>query len=113
MKIEFTLDENYLPDKIRIAAEAGENKNWLHEVSRDLRIACPVGEFVEQVRLGRCNNFSDLDYEKVLSVMKRLSLLFMMGDGKTVLPSANVFDLLVVLLREYMLNHHNESSRIL
>ena len=113
MKIDFTLDEFYLPDKIRIAAQAGENKNWLHAVSRNLRIENPVGEFVENVRLGKCNNFSDLEYEKVLSVMQRLSLLFIMGDRKTILPTINVFELLVVLLREYMLNNHNESSRII
>ena len=113
MKIDFTLDKHYLPEKIHIVSEQGENRDWLHTVSRNLIITNPVFEFTEHARSGDFNDLSDLDYEKVLSVMKRLSLLFMMGDGKTTLPGLNIFYLLEALLYEYMLNNHTESSRII
>lgn len=113
MKIKFSVDQDYLPKKIHIIPSEDENADMLHEMSQNLYITNPVPEFIEDVKNGRYNHISDLEYDKILSVMKRLGLLFMMEDGQTSFPSKNIFDLLVALLYEYMLNRHLESSRIL
>lgn len=112
MKIDFTVDRNYLPKKIHIIPDENENADTLHEMSQHLYIKNPVPEFTENARKGKYNHLSDPEYEKILCVMKRLNLLFMKEDGKTSLPEQNIFDLLVILLDEYMLNRHSESSRI-
>ena len=112
MKIDFNVDQNYLPKKIHIIPDENENADTLHEMSQHLFIRNPVLEFAEDAKNGKYNHLSDREYEKLLSVMKRLSLLFLREDGKTSLPEQNVFDLLVALLYEYMLNRHSESSRI-
>lgn len=112
MKIDFTVDQNYLPKRIHIVPDGYENPDTLHEMSQHLYIKNPVLKFTEDAKNGKYNHLSDREYEKLLCIFKRLSLLFIMDDGKTSLPERNVFDLLVALLYEYMLNRHSESSRI-
>lgn len=102
MKINFTIDKNYLPKKIRIIPDEHENTDTLHEMSRHLYIANPVLEFSDNAKKGEYDKLSDPEYERILSMMKRLNRLFIKKGNEKSLPAMNVFDLLVALLYKYM-----------
>lgn len=113
MKIEYGLDRYCLPKKIHIVPSASEDIDVLHSISSRLRIENPSIEFANAAKLGLYNKYSDAEYEKMLAVAKRLNLLFYSKEEKRPESNINIFDLLVRLLYEYMLNNHNEASRIL
>lgn len=85
----------------------------LHNISSRLIIENPSLAFAKSAKQGAFDNFTDEEYEKILEVAKKLNSLFYSEKHNKTAPSINIFDLLVRLLYEYMLNTHNEASRIL
>lgn len=113
MKIEYGLDRYFLPKKIHIVPSANEDIDVLHSMSSRLRIENPSIEFASFAHKGLYDKYSDEEYEKLLAVAKRLNLLFYSKEEKRPEANINIFDLLVRLLYEYMLNNHAEASKIL
>lgn len=85
----------------------------LHNISSRLIIENPSLAFVNSAKQGLFNNFTDEEYEKILAVAKRLNSLFYSEKDNKPKANINIFDLLVRLLYEYMLNNHDDESRIL
>ena len=113
MKIDYDLDRHCLPKTLHIIPSKNEDPDFLHNMSVRLMIENPSLDFASAAKAGQFDRFSDIEYEKLLAVAKRLNLLFFSEKDKKVLPSINIFDLTIRLLYEYMLNQHNEASRIL
>ena len=113
MKIEYSIDRYCQPKKIHIVPSPNEDIDVLHSISSRLIIENPSIEFVSAAKLGTFDKYNDEQYEKILAVAKRLNLLFYSKEKKRAEANINIFNLLVRLLYEYMLNNHNETSRIL
>ena len=113
MKIEYGIDRYFLPKKIHIVPSKDEDIEVLHSISSRLKIENPSIEFACFAHKGLYDKYSDEEYEKLLAIAKRLNLLFYSKEEKHPEANINIFDLLVRLLYEYMLNNHNEASRIL
>ena len=113
MKIDYGLDRYFLPKKIHIVPSANEDIDVLHSMSSRLRIENPSIEFASFAPKGLYDKYSDEEDEKLLAVAKRLNLLFYSKEEKRPEANINIFDLLVRLLYEYMLNNHDDESRIL
>lgn len=113
MQIEYELDRDCLPKKIHIIPSKHEDIEMLHNISSRLIIENPSLAFVNSAKQGLFNNFTDEEYEKILAVAKRLNSLFYSEKDNKPKANINIFDLLVRLLYEYMLNNHAEASRIL
>ena len=113
MQIEYELDRDCLPKKIHIIPSKHEDIDVLHSMSSRLRIENPSIEFASFAHSGLYDKYTDEEYEKMLAVAKRLNLLFYSKEEKRPEANINIFDLLVRLLYEYMLNNHDDESRIL
>lgn|SRR5574344_559501 len=113
MQIEYELDRDCLPKKIHIIPSKHEDIEMLHNISSRLIIENPSLAFVNSAKQGLFNNFTDEEYEKILAVAKRLNSLFYSEKDNKPKANINIFDLLVRLLYEYMLNNHDDESRIL
>ena len=113
MQIEYELDRYCLPKKIHIIPSKHEDIEMLHNISSRLIIENPSLAFVNSAKQGLFNNFTDEEYEKILAVAKRLNSLFYSEKDNKPKANINIFDLLVRLLYEYMLNNHDDESRIL
>lgn len=113
LKIEYGLDRYYLPKKIHIVPSANEDIDILHSISSRLLIENPSIEFASFAHQGLYDKYTDEEYEKMLAVAKKVNLLFYSKEEKRPEANINIFDLLVRLLYEYMLNNHSEASRIL
>lgn len=113
MQIEYELDRDCLPKKIHIIPSKHEDIEMLHNISSRLIIENPSLAFVNSAKQGLFNNFTDEEYEKILAVAKRLNQLFYSEKDNKPKANINIFDLLVRLLYEYMLNNHDDESRIL
>jgi len=113
MRILYDLDRFYLPKTIHIVPSESEDSDTLHNISSHLMVDNPAIEFINAAKLGLFDQIDDSQYEKMLAVAKRLSLLFYSPDAGKATQSINLFDLTVRLLYEYMLNQHTEASRIL
>ena len=113
MQIEYELDRDCLPKKIHIIPSKHEDIEMLHNISSRLIIENPSLAFVNSAKQGLFNNFTDEEYEKILAVAKRLNSLFYSEKDNKPKANINIFDLLVRLLYEYMLNNHDAESRIL
>ena len=113
MQIEYELDRECLPKKIHIIPSKHEDIEMLHNISSRLIIENPSLAFVNSAKQGLFNNFTDEEYEKILAVAKRLNSLFYSEKDNKPKANINIFDLLVRLLYEYMLNNHDDESRIL
>ena len=113
MQIEYELDRECLPKKIHIIPSKHEDIEMLHNISSRLIIENPSLAFVNSAKQGLFNNFTDEEYEKILAVAKRLNSLFYSEKDNKPKANINIFDLLVRLLYEYMLNNHDDESQIL
>ena len=113
MQIEYELDRDCRPKKIHIIPSKHEDIEMLHNISSRLIIENPSLAFVNSAKQGLFNNFTDEEYEKILAVAKRLNSLFYSEKDNKPKANINIFDLLVRLLYEYMLNNHDDESRIL
>ena len=113
MQIEYELDRDCLPKKIHIIPSKHEDIEMLHNISSRLIIENPSLAFVNSAKQGLFNNFTDEEYEKILAVAKRLNSLFYSEKDNKPKANINIFDLLVRLLYEYMLNNHDDERRIL
>ena len=113
MQIEYELDRDCLPKKIHIIPSKHEDIEMLHNISSRLIIENPSLAFVNSAKQGLFNNFTDEEYEKILAVAKRLNSLFYSEKDNKPKANINIFDLLLRLLYEYMLNNHYDESRIL
>lgn len=113
MQIEYEIDKDCLPKKIHIIPSKHEDIEMLHNISSRLIIENPSLAFVNSAKQGLFNNFTDEEYEKILAVAKRLNSLFYSEKDNKPKANINIFDLLVRLLYEYMLNNHDDESRIL
>lgn len=113
MQIEYELDRDCLPKKTHIIPSKHEDIEMLHNISSRLIIENPSLAFVNSAKQGLFNNFTDEEYEKILAVAKRLNSLFYSEKDNKPKANINIFDLLVRLLYEYMLNNHDDESRIL
>ena len=113
MQIEYELDRDCLPKKIHIIPSKHEDIEMLHNISSRLIIENPSLAFVNSAKQGLFNNFTDEEYEKILAVAKRLNSLFYSEKDNKPKANINIFDLLVRLLYEYMLDNPNDESRIL
>ena len=113
MKIEYGLDRYFLPKKIHIVPSANEDIDVLHSMSSRLIIENPSLAFVNSAKQGLFDKYTDEEYEKILAVAKRLNSLFYSEKDNKPKANINIFDLLVRLLYEYMLNNHDDESRIL
>lgn len=112
MKIKYSLDRYSLPRKISIIPSQGEDIENLANISKQMIIENPSLEFASAAKLGLMDQYDDLQYEKMLEVAKRLNLLFYDEKKRRPLPQIGLFDLTIRLLYEYLLNHHDEESRI-
>ena len=113
MQIEYELDRECLPKKIHIIPSKHEDIEMLHNISSRLIIENPSLAFVNSAKQGLFNNFTDEEYEKILAVAKRLNSLFYSEEDKKPKATMNIFDLLVRLLYDYMLDNPDDESRIL
>ena len=113
MQIEYELDRECLPKKIHIIPSKHEDIEMLHNISSRLIIENPSLAFVNSAKQGLFDKFTDEEYEKILAVAKRLNSLFYSEKDNKPKANINIFDLLVRLLYEYMLNNHDDESLIL
>lgn len=113
MQIEYELDRECLPKKIHIIPSKHEDIEMLHNISSRLIIENPSLAFVNSAKQGLFDKFTDEEYEKILAVAKRLNSLFYSEKDNKPKANINIFDLLVRLLYEYMLNNHDDESQIL
>lgn len=113
MQIEYELDKDCLPKKIHIIPSKHEDIEMLHNISSRLIIENPSLAFVNSAKQGLFDKFTDEEYEKILAVAKRLNSLFYSEKDNKPKANINIFDLLVRLLYEYMLDNPNDESRIL
>lgn len=113
MQIEYELDRECLPKKIHIIPSKHEDIEMLHNISSRLIIENPSLAFVNSAKQGLFDKFTDEEYEKILAVAKRLNSLFYSEKDNKPKANINIFDLLVRLLYEYMLNNHDNESLIL
>lgn len=113
MQIEYELDKDCLPKKIHIIPSKHEDIEMLHNISSRLIIENPSLAFVNSAKQGLFDKYTDEEYEKILAVAKRLNSLFYSEKDEKPKATINIFDLLVRLLYEYMLNNHDDESRIL
>ena len=113
MQIEYELDRECLPKKIHIIPSKHEDIEMLHNISSRLIIENPALAFVNSAKQGLFDKFTDEEYEKILAVAKRLNSLFYSEKDNKPKANINIFDLLVRLLYEYMLNNHDDESQIL
>ena len=113
MEIKYNLDKFYLPKTIHIVAGLNEDKEELARISSRLIVDNPAVAFANAATNREFDQLSDCEYDRLLAVVSRLSLLF--ADPKTgkSAHSLDIFSLTVRLLHEYMLNNHCEASRIL
>ena len=113
MEIKYQLDKHYLPKTIHIVPAPNEDKNELARMSSRLRVANPAVAFADAATNHEFDQLSDSEYDKLLAVASRLSLLFYDPKSEKSTQSLDIFSLTVRLLHEYMLNNHCEESRIL
>ncbi len=113
VKIEYGLDRYCLPTQIHIVPSKNEDIDMLHNAACRLLIENPAIDFSKAAKAGLLDKYNDDQYDAMLSVIKRLNLLFIPPKEDKSGPVINIFDLLVQLLYEYMLNQHSEVSRIL
>ena len=113
MQLEYELDKDCLPKKIHIIPSKHEDIEMLHNISSRLIIENPSLAFVNSAKQGLFDKFTDEEYEKILAVAKRLNSLFYSEKDNKPKANINIFDLLVRLLYEYMLNNHDDESLIL
>lgn len=113
MQIEYEIDKDCLPKKIHIIPSKHEDIEMLHNISSRLIIENPSLAFVNSAKQGLFDKYTDEEYEKILAVAKRLNSLFYSEKDEKPKATINIFDLLVRLLYEYMLNNHDDKSRIL
>ncbi len=113
MRIEYGLDRYCLPKQIHIVPSEGEDPEILHNMASRLLIENPAIAFSDMAKAGKLNSYDDEEYEKLLAVVKRLNLLFIPPNSDKPVPQINLFDMVIQLLYEYMLNQHSESSRII
>ena len=113
MQIEYELDKDCLPKKIHIIPSKHEDIEMLHNISSRLIIENPSLSFVNSAKQGLFDKYTDEEYEKILAVAKKLNSLFYSEKDEKPKATINIFDLLVRLLYEYMLNNHDDESRIL
>ena len=113
MQIEYELDRECLPKKIHIIPSKHEDIEMLHNISSRLIIENPSLAFVSSAKQGLFDKYTDEEYEKILAVAKKLNSLFYSEKDNKPKANINIFDLLVRLLYEYMLNNHDDESRIL
>ena len=113
MKIEYSLDRYCLPKQIHIVPSLGEDVDVLHNMSSRLLIENPAIDFSKAAKAGLFDKYDDDEYDAMLSVIKRINLLFTPPKAELGAPAINIFDLLVQLLYEYMLNQHSEYSCII
>ena len=110
IQIEYELDRYCLPKKVHIIPSIHEDVEMLHNISSRLIIENPTLAFADSAKQGVFDKYSDAEYEKILSVVKRLNLLFYSEKDNISKANINIFDLLVRLLYEYMLNNQNVDS---
>ena len=113
MEIKYQLDKYYLPKTIHIVPGSNKDKNELARMSSRLRVANPAVAFAEAATNHQFDQLSDPEYDKLLAVASRLSLLFYDPKTGKSAHSLDLFSLTVRLLNEYMLNNHSEASHIL
>lgn len=113
MRIDYGLDRYCLPKQIHIVPSEGEDPQVLHDIASRLLVENPAIAFSDMAKAGKLNSFTDDEYEKLLAVVKRLNLLFIPPNSDKPVPQINLFDMVILLLYEYMLNQHSESSRII
>ena len=113
MDIRYQLDRFYLPKTIHIVPSPNEDKNELARMSSRLIVANPAVAFAEAATNHQFDQLSDPEYDKLLAVASRLSLLFYDPKTGKSAHSLDLFSLTVRLLNEYMLNNHSEASHIL
>ena len=113
MQIEYELDRECLPKKIHIIPSKHEDIEMLHNISSRLIIENPSLAFVSSAKQGLFDKYTDEEYEKILAIAKRLNSLFYSEKDNKPKANINIFDLLVRLLYEYMLNNHDDESQIL
>ena len=113
MQIEYQIDKDCLPQKVHIIPSKHEDIEMLHNISSRLIIENPSLAFVSSAKQGLFDKYTDEEYEKILAVAKRLNSLFYSEEDEKSKATMNIFDLLVRLLYEYMLNNHDDESRIL
>ena len=113
MDIRYQLYRFYLPKTIHIVPGLNEDKNELARMSSRLIVVNPAVAFAEAATNHEFNQLTDPEYDKLLAVASRLSLLFYDSkEGKSA-QSLDFFSLTVRLLYEYMPNNHSETSHIL
>ena len=113
MEIKYQLDKYYLPKTIHIVPAPNEDKNELARMSSRLRVSNPAIAFADAATNHEFDHLTDSEYDKLLAVASRLSLLFYDPQTGNAAQSLDLFSLSVRLLHEYMLNTHCEASRIL
>ena len=113
MQIEYELDRECLPKKIHIIPSKHEDIEMLHNISSRLIIENPSLAFVNSAKQGLFDKYTDEEYEKILAVAKRLNSLFYSEKDKKPKATMNIFDLLVRLLYDYMLDNPDDESLIL
>lgn len=114
MEIRYQLDRYFLPKTIHLVPGPNDlEKNELHAISSRLLVDNPAVAFAHAATNHEFDQLSDPEYDKLLAITSRLSLLFIDPNSGKPAPSLDIFDLTVHLLYEYMLNHHCEASRIL
>ena len=113
MQIEYELDRECLPKKIHIIPSKHEDIEMLHNISSRLIIENPSLAFVSSAKQGLFDKYTDEEYEKILAVAKKLNSLFYSEKDNKTAPSINIFDLLVRLLYDYMLDNPDDESLIL
>ena len=113
MEIKYNLDRFYLPKTIHIVAGPGEDKDELARISSRLLVDNPAVAFAHAATNHEFDQLSDSEYDKLLVVVARLSLLFADPQTGKSVQSLDLFSICIRLLQEYMLNNHVEASRIL
>ena len=113
MQIEYELDKDCLPKKIHIIPSKHEDIEMLHNISSRLIIENPSLAFVSSAKQGLFDKYTDEEYEKILKKKKRLNSLFYSEEDEKSKATMNIFDLLVRLLYDYMLDNPDDESRIL
>ncbi len=114
MQIDYQMDHyTFLPSKLHILPSGYDDESMLKNAATRLRVDNPCIKFSEDAKAGKFDELSDLDYERALSVCKRLGLLFYDENGVKMSKDIGIFDLLTVLLWEYIINNHSEPSRII
>ena len=106
MDIRYQLDSFYLPKTIHIVAGPNEDKNALARMNSRLRVNNPAVAFADAATNHEFDQLSDPEYDKLLAVASRLSLLFYDSKNGKSAQSLDLFSLCVRLLHEYMLNTH-------